>query len=96
MSFGKLDSRRVVPRILLLPAAFRWRDPATQLVHHGAVLVRQSADNILGAGVDHVDVIIGYTILCTDVLAKTWDDAQTDEPAIINCLECLGTREQVE
>ena len=77
-------SQWMVPRILLLPATFRWRDPDTQLVHHGAVVQR---------GDDHV---IGYTILCTEALGKRWDDAQPDEPALINCLECLGAREQEE
>ena len=68
---------------ILLPAAFRWCDPATSLVHHGAVVKRG----------DHV---LGFTVLCTDVLGPRWDDPQLDVPAHINCLECLGAREQDE
>jgi hypothetical protein len=69
---------------LLLPFAFRWRDPKTLLVHHGAV-VQHSGGHV-----------IGYTTLCTDVLGSRWDEPQPDEPADINCFECLGAREQDE
>jgi hypothetical protein len=67
---------------VLLPAAFRWRDPKTQLVHHGAVVQRGD------------ETVIGFTTLCTEVLGAKWDDAQPDEPAMIDCLQCLGAREQ--
>lgn len=69
---------------VLLPAPFRWRDPKTQLVHHGAVL-----QNIRGR-------VLGYTVLCTEVLGSLWEDHPADEHANINCIECLGAREQDE
>lgn len=67
---------------VLLPAAFRWRDPKTLLVHHGAVVQGASGD------------VVGYTTLCTEVLGAKWDEVQPDEQDMINCLECLGAREQ--
>jgi hypothetical protein len=67
---------------LLLPAAFRWRDPATQLVHHGAVIKRRDGH------------VLGFTVLCTEVLGPDWDDPMPNEDADINCLQCLGAREQ--
>jgi hypothetical protein len=69
---------------LLLPATFRWRDPATNLVHHGAVIKRREGH------------VLGFTVLCTDVLEPRWDDPQPDEDSFISCLECLGAREQDE
>jgi len=38
----------------------------------------------------------GYTILCTTVLGPMWDEPKPDEPVLINCIECLGAREQDE
>ena len=75
---------RVNNHPLLLPAAFRWRDPDTQLVHHGAVVQYRDGR------------VQGYTILCTTVLGPMWDEPKPDEPVLINCIECLGAREQDE
>jgi len=69
---------------LLLPAPFRWRDPKTQLVHHGAVIKRRDGG------------VLGFTILCTEVLGPDFPDPPDDEHADINCLQCLGAREQDE
>jgi hypothetical protein len=69
---------------LLLPSAFRWRDIATQLVHHGAVVQRSDGR------------VLGYTILCTETLGFQWKEPPPDEDAMINCLQCLGAREQDE
>jgi hypothetical protein len=53
-------------------------------VHHGAVIKRRDGH------------VLGFTILCTEVLGPDFDDPQPDEQADINCLMCLGAREQDE
>ena len=72
------------PKPLLLPAAFRWRDPATNLLHQGAVITWPDGR------------VVGYTLLCTDTLEPRWSSAPSDEDSFVSCLECLGAREQDE
>ena len=69
---------------LLLPAAFRWQDPHTKLVHHGAVIQR------------HDGKVLGFTKLCTEVLGFDFKEQPADVGLDINCLQCLGAREQDE
>jgi hypothetical protein len=69
---------------LLLPSTFRWRDPGTKLVHQGAVVQWQDGK------------VLGYTLLCTEVLGARWEQPPTDEDSFVSCLECLGAREQDE
>lgn len=74
---------------ILIPSDFTWFDATTLLVHQGAVLLKHEGDK---------GRVIGYTILCTDVLGRMWPDkpvdAATSLDVVITCFGCLGAYEQ--
>jgi hypothetical protein len=89
---GKLMSViEKIPQLpILIPSDYVILDNKTLLVHQGAMLVRPEPRTTAGR-------VIGYTVLCTDVLRTMWSGKPRsalpgDTP--VSCFKCLGAREQ--
>jgi len=73
---------------ILVPSDYTIRDDDTLLVHQGAVLLYPEADR---------GRVIGYTVLCTDVLRTMWTTkpsyAQPND-TVVSCFDCLAACER--
>lgn len=77
--------KNLTSRIVLVPADFTWVDWKTMLVHQGAQLLRSEGDR---------GRVIGYSLLCTDVLRVDWKMPPADAALVVTCFGCLGAYEQ--
>jgi len=75
---------------ILIPADFTYLSEKTLLVHQGAMLVRPEPENDRGR-------VLGYALLCTDVLTSMWPSKPAQAlPAdtVVSCFDCISACER--
>lgn len=75
---------------ILIPHDYTMLDEKTLLVHQGAVIIRPEPENDRGR-------VIGYALLCTDVLTPMWPQkpaSALSPETVVSCFDCIGAHER--
>jgi len=75
---------------ILIPSDFTYLSEKTMLVHQGAMLIRPEPENDRGR-------VLGYALLCADVLTSMWPTKPAHAlPAdtVVSCFDCIGAHER--